>query len=586
VTDARTARAIWFGKAAAPLFGIFHPALDHAKDVVVVMCNPFGYDAINTHRAYQRLAESLARAGVAALRFDYLGTGNSAGDDEAPDQLATWLSNIGDAIREARRSSGASKVVLFGVRVGALLAIAYAQTAPVDGLVLLGPPRSGATLIRELSALNSIRAANPRDHASSDIAFPEDESDGYPLSSELRTAMASLDPNAASERAAARALVIARDDLPGREAKLIERLRELGVDVQHSQAPGYRGMYAHFLPLPQPTVDEIVRFAVEAATDPFATLVEPSIESSDASGRAAFEGFSEEVVQFEGLFGIVTQPTAGAKVRDTAVLVLGTGNNPHTGLGRTHVTFARALSALGFRVLRFDLSGIGESPARPGQPDRVFYNDLAVPETRMAIDFMISRGCAQVALFGLCSGGYTAFHSAVIDGRVVAIMPVNSPGFHFNRFDSAALSVSVRAPWLPTRSVAKGCVAVKISPVNHPGNRVGIGLASFAMNGGFPGIRIGDWVPRIAPSLLDYSDDVARGLGKMLERGTKARFVYGSADFALDVFEAHVGADVVAGRVANLDVALVSGTNHTFTPRIAQQRLRALLTEFFDRTLR
>src|SRR5262249_40978530 len=97
-SEPRTAHAGWFGKADAPLFGFFHPAAGCAKDVVVVMCNPFGYDVPTTHHAYKKLAESLCSAGVATLRFDYFGTGNSAGEDEGPDLVAEWLSSIGEAV--------------------------------------------------------------------------------------------------------------------------------------------------------------------------------------------------------------------------------------------------------------------------------------------------------------------------------------------------------------------------------------------------------------------------------------------------------------------------------------------------------
>src|SRR5262249_19574333 len=150
---------------------------------------------------------------------------------------------------------------------------------------------------------------------------------------------------------------------------------------------------------------------------------------------AAFDGFIEEAVICDGMFGIVTEPPSGVAPRETGILLLGTGANQHVGGSRIHVSLAPSPAKLGFRALRFDLSGIGESPARPGEPERVFYTAQAVPETRAAIDWMMSRGSKQVALMGLCSGGYTAFHTAVSDPRVAAIIPVNVPGFHYNAAD-------------------------------------------------------------------------------------------------------------------------------------------------------
>jgi hypothetical protein len=175
---------------------------------------------------------------------------------------------------------------------------------------------------------------------------------------------------------------------------------------------------------------------------------------------------------------------------------------------------------------------------------------------------MMSRGCKQVALFGLCSGAYTAFHTAVVDRRVAAIMPVNAPGFHFNDADSLALAIRCRrVPWMRAHDRLLKWLRV-------------------------PRKQSGDGAARQTPSLLDDTDDVARGFGKYLERGGKALLVYGTANPGLPVLEGHLGPRIAKARgEQNLNLELVEGSDHTFTPRIAQKRLRSLLTWFFDRAL-
>ena len=50
----------------------------------MVVCPPLGPEYFNSYRSLRHLADRLAENGVSALRFDYDGTGNSAGQDEDP----------------------------------------------------------------------------------------------------------------------------------------------------------------------------------------------------------------------------------------------------------------------------------------------------------------------------------------------------------------------------------------------------------------------------------------------------------------------------------------------------------------------
>ncbi|HEY5089012.1 MAG TPA: alpha/beta hydrolase, partial [Polyangia bacterium] len=88
----------------------------------MILCNPIGDDLIRAHRAFRHLAEALANSGFPVLRFDFDGTGDSAGDERDPDRVATWRADIKRAAAELRARSGVQALALVGLKLGATLA--------------------------------------------------------------------------------------------------------------------------------------------------------------------------------------------------------------------------------------------------------------------------------------------------------------------------------------------------------------------------------------------------------------------------------------------------------------------------------
>ena len=77
-----------------------HPAL--RRRGAVVLCPPLGSECVVAYRVWRILAERLAGAGFDVLRFDYEGTGDSAGDSEEPGRLEAWIGDIEQVMKEAR----------------------------------------------------------------------------------------------------------------------------------------------------------------------------------------------------------------------------------------------------------------------------------------------------------------------------------------------------------------------------------------------------------------------------------------------------------------------------------------------------
>jgi pimeloyl-ACP methyl ester carboxylesterase len=131
----------------------------------------------------------------------------------------------------------------------------------------------------------------------------------------------------------------------------------------------------------------------------------------------------------EGLVGIVTEPAdPGLAQSRPAVVFINAGMVHRIGPNRMYVRLARHLAGRGFRSVRFDLSGIGDSRHRR---DGLPADESAVLETRQVMDAVEqTTGCRSFVLAGLCSGAVTAFHTAVGDPRVVGGVLLNPQGFH------------------------------------------------------------------------------------------------------------------------------------------------------------
>jgi uncharacterized protein len=97
----------------------------------VVICHPIGNEQIFAYRTMRLLAARLVQAGFHVLRFDYFGTGDSYGDTGEGD-LASWCGDIETAIEELREITGATKVNLAGLRLGANLSARVAAYRPKD----------------------------------------------------------------------------------------------------------------------------------------------------------------------------------------------------------------------------------------------------------------------------------------------------------------------------------------------------------------------------------------------------------------------------------------------------------------------
>ncbi|MCS0629276.1 hydrolase 1, exosortase A system-associated [Telluria mixta] len=130
-------RALAFRCGGAALVGIASvPAGECSRGVLVVVGGP--QYRVGSHRQFALLARHLAENGIAAMRFDYRGMGDSDGEERDFEAIQDDIRAALDAFIEA--VPGLTDVVLWGLCDGASAAAMYAPgDARVRGLVLLNP---------------------------------------------------------------------------------------------------------------------------------------------------------------------------------------------------------------------------------------------------------------------------------------------------------------------------------------------------------------------------------------------------------------------------------------------------------------
>jgi alpha-beta hydrolase superfamily lysophospholipase len=601
VLNGSSAKYFYFGPDDRMLAGWLHvPRVNSRNDTGLVICQPFGYEAICSHRAARTLAEAACDLQMPALRFDYLGCGDSDEIDSEADQIDVWLRDVLIAIEELQRLTGVTRVCLLGFRMGALLAVLAAiQCAAVDGLVLIAPVVNGRRHLRELRMTRL--AGQLGSGETSDGGSPDEdrssgprslEISGYSLSAASLSSLSKIDLMTLEIPARCETLVLDGASLPAARA-WSEHLIALGRPVRYSALPAVLEMMItapQFLVTSPPMID--------AARDWLAQHLDKSVTVSGGSRTAELHSVPRvDVLTLKGtahspnvslierpaffglhnsLFGIVTEPDR-REVRRRAVILLNAGADHHVGPSRIYVTIARRWARRGYFVLRMDLAGLGDSGNRPGRPDDEVFPPEALQDVRAAIDLLKTRyGIRDITLAGLCSGAYHALRAAVAGlpaGRILMVNPLN----YF---------------WKPGMALAD----LQVAEVIHNPGRYREHLTSSAAWKRLLSGRVNVWrivkiyAHRALLPLQSLSRDVARSLriplpydlGRELEqlisRGVRITFVFSRGEPGIELLKIEGGAALK--RLGNrCRVRIIDRADHSFSHSRPRAALEDILSE-------
>ena len=566
---------------------IFHPAAEGLpRDTAVIFCSPIGWEAVASHRAQRHLAEQLAAVGFPVLRFDYPGTGDSDGADGDPDRLAAWLSGVDAAIRKMRELAKRSRIALIGFHLGATLAVLGARAiGGVDTLVLWSPYIKGRVFIREARAY---RALNGGD---SGFARAEDqgglEAAGFLFSASTLSELTALDLLADKTKAANHVLFLEREEKPVAQT-LASQFESSGTVTERVGSPGYLDMMQEPRKsvLPQATLAIIIEYLDRIHPVVVAAAANPGPQSACIRVSNDGQPVVEEAVTFGQsgqFFGVLSEPAESAPKSSELpiVLFLTTASHHRIGPNRMYVPMARALAHLGFTSLRFDLTGVGDTPSTPDAVEGHSYSAAFVNDVRAAMDHLQHiTGVNQFVTVGLCSGAYLGFHTSLADKRVVGTVLINSQTFNWREGDS--LEINRRVTFMSTRFYRRAALDPKVwqRALRGDVNLRGIGNAMLERWKKRAEVEAQRILRRFGRKAESGRVDIGDAFGTLVKRGTDVLLVYSGHDEGLDYLTSEVGSRL--GRLKKRDnfrVEVIDGPDHTFTQLWAQDRLVTILIE-------
>ena len=202
-----------FGIPDHRLFAAFYqPHQSQTPCQAVLLCNPFGQESVRVHRFYKVLADHLSRAGMAVMRFDYFGTGDSDGDD-LDGHLEVWRSDIVLAHEELQRRSACANISWIGARLGGSLAMQAATQTQLERLILWEPILDGTHYLTKL-AQDHVASITRVGQSKIKVADkqPRGEALGFGMSERLIAQIAQIRPDLLLQPTHAKSTVVLSPD--------------------------------------------------------------------------------------------------------------------------------------------------------------------------------------------------------------------------------------------------------------------------------------------------------------------------------------------------------------------------------------
>ncbi len=269
------------------------------------------------------------------------------------------------------------------------------------------------------------------------------------------------------------------------------------------------------------------------------------------------------VVFGRGLVGVLTLPEQNEGTLPT-ILLLNAGMTHRVGPHRLYVRLAARLTDLGFPVLRFDFSGIGDSATSESTEP---LSERSLRETSAAMDFASDQyGATRFIPMGICSGADVGFSLAIHRPQVVGAVLING-GFAPADVDPELLHAAqkrIRARYY------KGRVFDPESWSKLLGLKSDFGAIRETLLGVLKRRSIAADSAQPSQETSNSDSDVQQ----LNHRGVKLLGIYSEGSFSWDLLQLLHGPRAERLReFENTQIEFVASADHIFTPLWAQARL-------------
>lgn len=405
----------WFGPDERPLHGVVYLPLDGEVRGAVVIAPALGKEAVDSYRGVGLLAQKLAGSGLLVFRFDYLGTGDSFGEQDSPGAVRAWKESVRLAV-DYVRAAGVEHVALVGLRVGGLLAWqAAADVGVLRALVLWDPVLSGRAFLRQQSLLY-------------EVATGRSGSDG----SRVSIVGAVLEASAAEQLSAMDVRSVGLGVNAEMPVLLAVREDSWGSapvrDVVSRWKPDELRLQRHdrFLEPPDFLVDIPVSNIVDIARwldGRFGAAVSqatPRVQKRAVVGRSPTgQPVVETMLRFgaDGLYAIrtelgVSRPVEEGEPGEKALLLHGTASEHRIGPVRMWVEVARELAGSGLVAYRFDRRGTGDADLVADDERTTIYTPEFHSDS-VAAATAVRTSASHLVMAGVCSGAWSSSFAAL-----------------------------------------------------------------------------------------------------------------------------------------------------------------------------
>jgi pimeloyl-ACP methyl ester carboxylesterase len=554
-------------------FGWLHTGTGGGGDVAVMLCCGLIRDALDSHHSFRLLADRLAAAGYPTMRFDYPGTGDSCDTPDGECGVA-WLRSVQNGVDWLRAATGAQRIVLCGLRIGATLAaLAAEHRNDIAGLILLAPVLRGHSYIQQLRVEAQLHSGSSTSR-SDGLDFQE-----LRLSPKAVALIGGMDLRKVELTPKQPVAVFARAD-----SRLLSECLQAwtlrGVQTACFGFDGLEPMLRHNTQGEGVPADfsEIVAWLLKAVP---AQANPETVPYLPAPIRMKHPGCIETPLRFgpdDRLFGILCCPDGPGA--DTALIIGNTGRDPHYGPARFAVGLARRLAAEGIASLRIDFAGVGDSIGHDGKEtllSRLFEDDRT-PDISAAIDALERQGYRRFGAHGVCAGAYHALHAALTDTRLETLLLINMPVFTWR--DGDAIEYVARRTSSPRRYLTMLTRRRQwLLLLRGQFNVLGILRAQCARLCGLAGRA---WLSSLERLGFTQPGNFARNAMAILSRrGVRTLFLVAPEDPGFDILEQNFGRGAVGLRAfEGASMKVVPGMDHMLGARHARQAAADLIVNF------